>query len=246
MEYIACISYGKDSLYMLEIIKRENLPLDRIVTVEIMATPTIDADLPPMVNFKKQADIIIKERYGFEVQHLKAKKSYEEYFYSKYTERSSQCGKIYGFPMMKGAWCNNRLKVSIMNKLKGVQYIGIGADEPNRFHNLSEIKRSPLVEYNITEKECYDWRKENNLLSPIYEKSTRGGCWFCHNQAKGQLRNLREDYPEYWELMLKWDNDSPVTFKPDGTTLHDINHNFELEDAQMTIFDFIREKKDEL
>ena len=119
-----------------------------------------------------------------------------------------------------------------MNKLKGIQYIGIAVDEPKRFHNLSEIIRSPLVEYNITEKECYDWCKENNLLSPIYEKSTRGGCWFCHNQNKQQLRNLRKDYPEYWELMLKWDNDSLVTFKPDGRTLHDINHNFELEDAQ--------------
>ena len=37
MEYIASISYGKDSLAMLEVIHRNNLPLDRIVHVEIMA-----------------------------------------------------------------------------------------------------------------------------------------------------------------------------------------------------------------
>ena len=59
MEYIASISYGKDSLAMLEVIHLHNLPLDRIVHVEIMATNTIHADLPPMVAFKEKADKII-------------------------------------------------------------------------------------------------------------------------------------------------------------------------------------------
>ena len=45
MEYIASISYGKDSLAMLEVIYQNNLPLDRIVHVEIMATKDIPADL---------------------------------------------------------------------------------------------------------------------------------------------------------------------------------------------------------
>ena len=54
MEYIASISYGKDSLAMLEVIHRHNLPLDRIVHVEIMATNTIHADLPQMVAFKEK------------------------------------------------------------------------------------------------------------------------------------------------------------------------------------------------
>ena len=44
--YIASISYGKDSLAMLEVIKRNGLPLDRIITVDIMATADIPADLP--------------------------------------------------------------------------------------------------------------------------------------------------------------------------------------------------------
>ena len=59
---------------------------------------------------------------------------------------------------------------------------------------------------------------------------TRGGCWFCHNQGVDQLRLLRRNYPEYWELLLKWDNDSPFTFKPDGHTVHDFDKRFRLED----------------
>ena len=63
MQYIASISYGKDSLAMLEVIRRHGLPLDRIVHVEILATKGIPADLPPMMEFKRKADESIKEKY---------------------------------------------------------------------------------------------------------------------------------------------------------------------------------------
>lgn len=54
MEYIASLSYGKDSIVIPELCMMYGLPLNRIVTVDIMATPTIPADLPPMVEFKKK------------------------------------------------------------------------------------------------------------------------------------------------------------------------------------------------
>ena len=111
-----------------------------------------------------------------------------------------------------------------------IQYLGIAADEPNRFHNLTDKKRSPLVEAGWTESMCRDWCEENDLLSPIYTTSTRGGCWFCHNQSVGQLRNLRKNYPDLWSLLLKWDLDGPVTFKADGHTVHDFDRRFQLED----------------
>ena len=72
---VACISYGKDSLAMLRAIKHLGLPLHRIVHTEVWATKTISADLPPMVEFKKKADKIIKELYGIEVEHICAMKN---------------------------------------------------------------------------------------------------------------------------------------------------------------------------
>lgn len=238
MQYIASISYGKDSLAMLEIIKQHNMPLDRIVHVEIMATDTIPADLPPMVEFKAKADKIIKERYGIEVEHLRAKRSYEQFFYKRRTARAKhRAGEIYGFPMVTGAWCNNVLKTIPMRSIErgNITYIGIAADEPNRFHNLTEHKRSPLVEHGITEAEARKICEELDLLSPTYAQSTRGGCWFCPNQPIKQLRLLRKQYPEYWALMLKWDKDSPVTFKPDGKTVHYFEERFALEDKQIKL-----------
>ncbi|MEF9975509.1 MAG: hypothetical protein RR754_02000 [Oscillospiraceae bacterium] len=241
MEYIASLSYGKDSIIIPELCKLHGLPLDRIVHVEIMATDTIHADLPPMVEFKAKADKIIKERYGIEVEHLHAPKSYNECFYAKRgkTAKAENVGKMYGFPMVRGAWCNSRLKMSRLKKLDKpniTQYIGIAADEPNRFHNLNDRKISPLVEFDITEPMARQMAESLGLLSPIYTDSTRGGCWFCHNQRLQQLRQLRHNYPEYWALMFKWDNDSPVTFKADGTTVHDLDRRFENEDNQICMW----------
>ena len=232
-EHILSLSYGKDSLACLGAIEQLGWPLDRIVHAEVWATDTIPADLPPMVEFKAKADKIIMERYGIQVEHVRAKRTYEQCFYSICTDKSKCAGKNYGWPMQRGPWCNSRLKQSVLQKIgkSGVQYIGIAADEPNRFHNLTETKKSPLVEAGWDESSCRTWCEENDLLSPIYTTETRGGCWFCHNQGVSQLRRLRKSYPEYWALMLKWDNDSPVTFHADGHTVHDFEERFALEDA---------------
>ena len=112
-----------------------------------------------------------------------------------------------------------------------VQYLGIAADEPERIarHQKPGFKM-PLVEIGWDEAFCRQICEENDLLSPIYTTSARGGCWFCHNQGVDQLRLLRKDYPDLWALLLKWDKDSPTTFKPDGHTVHDYDLRFQMED----------------
>lgn len=113
-----------------------------------------------------------------------------------------------------------------------MQYLGIAADE------LLRIKRHinrpdialPLYEIGWEEDLCGLWCQYSDILSPIYEDACRGGCWFCHNQSVDQLRLLRRNYPDLWALLLKWDSDSPVSFKADGTTVHDFDKRFQLED----------------
>lgn len=85
--YIARISYGKDSLKMLDVIASRHLPLDRITTSDVWATDTIPAELPPVVDFKARMDEYIFKKYRIEVEHLCArnkdgsKKTYEQLFY---------------------------------------------------------------------------------------------------------------------------------------------------------------------
>ncbi len=238
-QYILSLSYGKDSLACLGAIEQLGWPLDRIVHAEVWATDIIPADLPPMVEFKEKADAIIKERWGIEVEHTKAKYTFEDGFYLKrgHTGRKTKFfGKMYGWPMRKGQWCLQQLKLPALPKEHGcVQYIGIAVDEPDRFHDFTDQKKSPLVEANWTEADCRQWCEGNGLLSPIYTTAARGGCWFCHNQSVNQLRLLRKNYPEYWMLMLKWDSDSPVTFHADGHTLHDFDSRFQMEDEHLLI-----------
>lgn len=233
IEHVLSLSYGKDSIACLGAIEELGWPLDRIVHAEVWATDTIPADLPPMVEFKAKADAIIKERWGIEVEHIRSKWCYESYFYKKRGAKAKFYNEIYGFPMQRRNWCVGRLKTEVLDAFKRnhrTTYLGIAADEPNRFHNLTNKKKSPLVESGWTEDMCRKWCEENDLLSPIYTTATRGCCWFCHNQGVGQLRLLRKNYPDLWALLLQWDLDSPVTFKPDGHTVHDFDRRFALED----------------
>lgn len=115
-EYILSLSYGKDSLACLGAIEQLGWPLDRIVHAEVWATDTIPADLPPMVEFKAKADEIIKKRWGIEVEHVCAmrdgkKVTYSDLFYHVPVRLSKIGGGVLGFPIVRGAWCNSRLKL---------------------------------------------------------------------------------------------------------------------------------------
>ena len=125
-QYILSLSYGKDSLACLAAIEQLGLPLDRIVHAEVWATDTISADLPPMVEFKKKADAIIKELWGIDVEHICAmakdgtKQTYEKLFYHvpkrKYIKDLPQ-GTTLGFPLSVKAWCNDKLKVRALDSI---------------------------------------------------------------------------------------------------------------------------------
>lgn len=146
-EHILSLSYGKDSLDCLGAIEQLGWPLDRIVHAEVWATDTIPADLPPMVEFKAKADKIIKERWGIKVEHVRADCTYEKEFYKVKEKSKEHNNTIYGFPMVRGAWCNWHLKLPALRKAEGknsISYIGIAVDEPSRYAkevNLNDMGR---------------------------------------------------------------------------------------------------------
>ena len=237
MEYIASLSYGKDSLHMLEVIHQSGLPLDRIIHAEIMATATMSANLPPIVEFKDKADRIIKQRYGIEVERVRAKVSYNDVFYTV-KQRGKRRGEIYGFPWILGSWCIPMLKTSVLDKGNrgAIKYIGYTDDEksPARQKKIREYNdgtntgklRYPLVDYNITEQNCFDWCENNDLLSPTYKTSIRDGCWFCHKQPLQQLFYLYTEYPERWQMLLAWEKDTRGSFTTSKVTIEQLTERF--------------------
>lgn len=247
MEYIASLSYGKDSIAMLEVIAKHSMPLDRIVHVEIMATEGIPADHPDVVKWKQYADDVIRERYGISVEHIHAAKTFEDLFYCipkrKESNRGRQ-GQIRGFPSLRSQWCSKELKVDVLRKTNriNVQYIGIAADEPRRHSQLTAHTRSPLVEHGITEAECLAICEDIGLVAPTYLQSRRSGCWFCPFQPTDQLRLLREQQPQLWQMLLQWDADSPIPFRHAGlgkreVTVSDFDRRFQLEGAGLAPMD---------
>ena len=128
-QYVLSLSYGKDSLACLEACRLLGYRIDRIIHAEVWATDTIPADLPPMVEFKKKADEIIKARYGLTVEHIYAtrragerereRESFESMFYRTLT-KGRFIGSIYGFPCTCGAraWCR-KLKYGHQVDLRG-------------------------------------------------------------------------------------------------------------------------------
>lgn len=123
---VLSLSYGKDSLATIAACEQLGIPIHRIIHAEVWATDEIPADLPPMVEFKKKADAIIKERWGLEVEHIcamttpdkkyglfsrchsdgRGKQTYESLFYTK-LGRGKFVGTIKGFPMVKKGWCRH-------------------------------------------------------------------------------------------------------------------------------------------
>lgn len=228
MQYILSLSYGKDSLACLGAIEQLGLPLDRKVHAEVWATDTIPADLPPMVEFKNNADKIIKDRWGIDVEHVYATKkeprgdsrsqcklTYEQMLY-QVLGRGKHIGTIRGFPMQKGSWCKD-LKIdrcieaylrghissdkrqSGVQKINTVQYLGIAADEPERLARLDGVKKiSPLAMVGWTEADAREWCVKNDLLSPIYTDTCLRGG--CWFCHNQGIQSLRDLRHNYPDL----------------------------------------------
>lgn len=222
MKHIASLSFGKDSLAMLIKIKELGLPLDEVIYCDIRFDEEISGEMPLMAEFIPKAEKILKEKFDIEVKHLRGVTFIEQFY--KIKQRGKHIGDNYGFPYTIGAWCNDRLKIQPIKKYLQsikepvIQYVGIAYDEPERYEKLNhETHIAPLYDLKITEKEAMEICKEYDLLSPIYESSFRGGCWFCVKQRLSQLRNLYENYPELWNKLKELEKDSFNTFRPKQT-----------------------------
>lgn len=53
---------------------------------------------------------------------------------------------------------------------------------------------------------AYDLCEKYGLLSPVYGFSKRGGCWFCPNASKSELRHLRRNHKDLWNKLLELEN----------------------------------------
>lgn len=237
--YVLSESFGKDSMAMLDEIMRRKLPVDYVIHCDIKFNNEISGEHPLMAEWIPYAEKRIKELYGVDIIHLTSKRNFTEWFY-KVKERGNHKGGIYGYPYIRQSWCNGVLKLDPINKFikdllrqgyKVVEYIGIASDEPKRLERYKELetenhKYITLADFGIDELEALEICKRKGLLSPKYENSFRGGCWFCPKQSMWDLYQLWKNYPKYFEILVEMEKDSFNTFKP-NKSITQIKQDFE-------------------
>lgn len=253
MKYIASWSGGKDSTASVILAHEHGEPLDLIIFSEVMFDKNISGELPEHIDFIKNKCIPLFESWGYAVKILRADRTYLDSFYQirKRSIHKENIGKHQGFPMSGFCDINSTCKMQPIRKFwksldcDFTQYIGIAIDEPVRLDRVAktENKISLLQKYGCTEEMAKQKCLEYGLLSPIYEFTNRGGCWFCPNARDCELRHLRKNHREYWNTLLRLEEmpnligDKWNTLKQ--VSIHDKEEQFYWQEQQITTFDLL-------
>lgn len=210
MKYIASCSFGKDSLATILLAIEHGDPLDAVVWSEVMFShaDNISGEMPEHVEWIYGTAIPKLEGMGVKVNVVRAKRDYESFFQTTII-RGKRKGKVHGFVLGGMCMANRVLKVKPIDDYfrqygdeEIIKYIGIAIDEPKRLERLEGNKVSLLEKYGYTELMAKQKCKEYDLLSPIYQYNTRGGCWFCPNCGYKTFALFKKKHPDLWQRLL--------------------------------------------
>lgn len=190
--YVASVSGGKDSLYMLRLIldNTEKYPLDAVVHYEL------EIDYPFIKNVIDYMEFECN-KFNIPFYRIKPRKTFDE-LYNKY-----------GYPSRKVRWCNSMYKLDCMKQFKEfkkqqgyevINYIGFCADEVKRFKNDSNIY--PLAEAGIYEYTILQWAKNVPIFNDYYKYNKRCGCMYCPMSSIQNLKYLYVYYKENFDKMF--------------------------------------------
>ena len=208
-KFIASCSFGKDSLATVLLAKAHGEPLDEAVYCEVMFDKGISGEVPEHRDFIYKTAIPALERMGVRVIVLRSKKTYVELFTGRIT-RGPKKGMVRSFPLCGKCAVQRDCKVRPIERYQKtlpsetVQYVGIALDEQDRLLRLKGGRQVSLLEkYNFTEQDARQLCEDAGLLSPVYTFTDRGGCWFCPNAKRAELRHLYDHHPDLWARMLE-------------------------------------------
>lgn len=204
-KFMANVSGGKDSLYMLYHILQnpEKYPLDMAVHFKL----EIDY---PFVSDVIGAMKKICDKAGIPFYEIQPRRSWQELY-----ER-------YGFPSRIKRWCNDMYKLDCKAQIdsyvrslncRPVHYIGFCADEVKRFkYEIGKIQEGqqviyPLAEDGLTEDKILEWARNEPLFNGFYKVNERQGCMYCPMMQYKEMAYIMIKYPEdsarFWEYIFK-------------------------------------------
>ena len=209
MKCIASVSFGKDSLAMLILIIKNNLPLDEVVFYDT------GMEFAAIYNIRDKVKIWLKH-LGVKYTELKPAMDFKNKMYNyPHQSRKGETKQGYG-------WCGGACRWGTGEKLRTIekycngeevhQYIGIALDEKPRLERLKgSNKSSPLADFGYTEKmalelcynEGFDWNEDGVELYSILD---RVSCWCCRNKNLKELANYKTYLPNYFNKLIELEN----------------------------------------
>ena len=205
------------------------------------ATP---GELPEHSRFIHETAIPYFEQRGIPTRVLRSEKTYLSCFYHVVT-RGKTKGMLSGFPLSGRCTIQRDCKLPPIKAYQKalppdtVQYIGIAADEPKRLARLKPGQISLLDKYHVAEPEARSMCAAEELLSPLYDFTKRGGCWFCPNASISELRHLYRYHPELWQLLLELQDvpNKPTERFSWRRTFREIDERFLQEGEQLSFYE---------
>lgn len=186
-------------------------------------------------------------KMGVKTNVIRDKRTYVSSF-TRVIKSGPHAGQINAFPLCGRCCIQRDCKVPPLKRWKReisgevVQYVGLAADEQERLMRDGVRGTVSLLDkYKIEEADTFEICERHGLLSPIYEFTDRGGCWFCPNAKRPELRHLYDHHPDLWAKMLALErlpNKATELFNR-TERFSDIDAEFRYEDAQITIFELL-------
>ena len=218
-------------------------PLDEAVYCEVMFDKGISGEIPEHRDFIYEIGIPFLERNGIKVTILRSKMTYIDSFYRE-IRKGPHIGGINSWPLCGRCCIQRDCKLPPINDYRKslgndvVQYIGIAYDEQERLLRLDGTKVSLLEKYHKTEADAVDLCKCAGLYSPIYAFTNRGGCFFCPNAKRKEMRHLYDHHPDLWTRLLECqqaENKATELFNR-SERFDEIDAEFRWQDRQYTLF----------
>ena len=217
MKYYCSWSGGKDSTATIILAHEHGLPLDEIIFCEVVfdKSRNISGELPEHIDFMRNKAKPVFESWGYKCTFLRSEKDYLDIFYHviKNSPLPEKNGKIHAFLVGGRCRAQEQLKTRPIHRYyrqigkqekEITQYVGIAIDEPERLQRLEGSNRiSLLAKYGLTERDAFNLCEKYGLLSPMYEYTSRGGCWFCPSQSYDSFSYMKQKHPELWEELRR-------------------------------------------
>lgn len=217
MKYIASVSFGKDSLAMLLKLLEKERQIDEVVFFDT------GMEFSCIYSLMKRVEAMLKEK-GIKFTRLKSNKEFLHMMLDhEVKHRNGTTSQGYKWCGGMCRWYTSEKTIIIKKYLKEqygdnfIEYVGIALDEPKRIER-SKNKILPLVEYEMTEKDCLEYCHKLGFFwyegeYELYDYLDRVSCWCCRNKNLKELRNIYEHFKPYWFALCELENRCEMQMK---------------------------------